>query len=111
MTGVVNLAGVVLEVLEQSKGTGAEGFLRASSDEVLSDGLVAQLLSMVECIPDSGLHHLTVGLYALSSGLLSPRPTRPPWLEPAIAGSSQGGRVGRGESKPLLSAYSPTVRW
>ena len=89
MTGVVNLAGVVLEVLEQSKGTGAEGFLRASSDEVLSDGLVAQLLSMVECIPDSGLHHLTVGLYALSSGLLSPRPTRPPWLEPAIARRSR----------------------
>ena len=89
MTGVVNLAGVVLEVLEHSKTTGAEAFLRASSDEVLSDGLVAQLLSMVECIPDSGLHHLTVGLYALSSGLISPRSTRPPWLEPALARRSR----------------------
>ena len=46
MTGVVNLAGVVLEVLEQPRQP-ARRPSSASSDEVLSDGLVAQLLSMV----------------------------------------------------------------
>ena len=89
MTGTVTLAGVVLELLEQSKSAGAGAFLRSSVDEVMADGLVAQLSSMVGHIPDEGLHHLTVGLYALSSALLSPRSTRPPWLDPALARRSR----------------------
>jgi len=89
MTGILNLAGVVLETLEQAKLSGPETLLRASTDEVLADGLVAQLVSMAEGIPEDGVHHLTVGLYTLSSALISPSSTRPPWLDPAIARRSR----------------------
>jgi hypothetical protein len=90
MTGVVRLTGVVLETLEQAKLSGAEGFLRAPPEEIMADGLVAQLCALLTGLPSAGIHHLTVGLYALSSGILSPNSTRPPWLDPTLARRSLG---------------------
>ena len=85
MTGISRLAGVILETLEQAKVSGAESFLRADIDVVRADGLVSLLCTLFADHPPERASQITVGVYAVSSRLLSADGRKPSWLDPTIA--------------------------
>ena len=83
LTGIVSMAGPILETLEQARTTDVASFVNASTEVVESDALVARLILALEDAGSEHSHRVVMGVAHLSALLLHGR--APKGVEPAVA--------------------------
>lgn len=84
LTGIARLAGLVVEVMEQSRNKDVTSFLTGPASVVGADALVSQLRGVLAHTSPKQAHRVAMGLAYLSSRLLQNRgPTD--WMAPVVA--------------------------
>ena len=83
LTGILSMAGPILETLEQARTTDVASFVNASTEVVESDALVTRLIHALEDAGADHSHRVVMGMAHLSALLLHGR--APKGVEPAVA--------------------------
>ncbi len=84
LTGILSMAGPLVETLEQARTTDVASFVNAGSDVIEADGLVVRLMSALDDMSADHVHRLVMGLAHLSASLLHSGRV-PSGVEPAVA--------------------------
>lgn len=83
LTGILSMAGPLVEILEQAKTTDVASFVNASNEVVESDGLVSRLVVALDDARPDQAHRLVMGLARLTALLVNVGRS-PGGVEPAV---------------------------
>ena len=84
VTGILSMAGPLVETLEQARTTDVSTFVNAGNEVIEADGLVAHLLGALQDMHSNHAHRLVMGVAHLSASILKSGQV-PSGIEPAVA--------------------------
>ena len=103
LTGILSMAGLILETLEQARTTDVASFVNASIEVIDADGLVTRLVAALEDSGPQQAHRLVMGVAHLSALMIHPGRV-PKGVEPAVVRRAQDLSTGLEAMEPMARA-------